>query len=594
MEKSNSTSIRAITSRKSFLSIAPSEETKKLVCEYYEAQGLTPRFVTNCIKYCGLLFERNPKDILLVANKVQRKIAAILGNNVAILSDAETAARQFVTLKEVFLMLTQKGVPCYMFNRPALINKFHYTKSAIKRIENKIDFPKILANQEKYVDSLKEILGELYSPTYVEHLGRISQVIKLGTAYVHDDMQSELVNIFGGKRVVINQPVNCKMTIHMYGRCGVFGYAVEDKDNIPSQLQRKLINNGYTDIAVVNHGLWGGDDAFINHNIIHDAQTMKTGDIVVIYMEHFSTPELAKFQELGLHYLDCTKKFHEREESRWAFFDRPGHANRQGYDVLSDIILDKLIGTEFKCKDIMPSVLSRGVEGEYIKLYLKNDDEDPFLLDLHRYLEEINKKYPINKNIKCGAIIMNCNPFTFGHRYLIDYASQKVERLFIFVVEEDKSFFKFKDRFTLVQKGTQDLKNVIVLPSREFMISAYTFPEYFNKDYVQNIEIDVTRDLQVFCMHIAPGLNITVRFAGEEPIDMITKSYNDNMRRILPQYSIEFVEIPRLQVSNEGVVSASKVRRFLEEAKYEELKKYVPPTTYEYLMENYADKKEML
>ena len=86
--------------------------------------------------------------------------------------------------------------------------------------------------------------------------------------------------------------------------------------------------------------------------------------------------------------------------------------------------------------------------------------------------------------------------------------------MFVFVLEEDKSFFKFVDRFEMVKRGTSDLENVIVLPSREFMISAMTFPEYFMKDYTQTKEIDVTQDLSIFGEYIAPKLNITVRFAG--------------------------------------------------------------------------------
>ena len=63
---------------------------------------------------------------------------------------------------------------------------------------------------------------------------------------------------------------------------------------------------------------------------------------------------------------------------------------------------------------------------------------------------------------------MNCNPFTLGHRYLIEQASEKVDHLYVFVVEEDKSFFPFSDRIGLVKKGTADLKNITVKPSGKY------------------------------------------------------------------------------------------------------------------------------
>ncbi|MBQ9442198.1 MAG: [Selenomonadaceae bacterium] len=77
---------------------------------------------------------------------------------------------------------------------------------------------------------------------------------------------------------------------------------------------------------------------------------------------------------------------------------------------------------------------------------------------------------------------MNCNPFTLGHEYLIEYASKKVKKLYIFVVEEDKSEFKFADRFELVKRGVKKFSNVEVLPSGKFIISQQTFSGYFNKE----------------------------------------------------------------------------------------------------------------
>ncbi len=140
----------------------------------------------------------------------------------------------------------------------------------------------------------------------------------------------------------------------------------------------------------------------------------------------------------------------------------------------------------------------------------------------------------------------------------------------------------------MVKKGTEDLGNIVVAPSGKFIISAYTFPEYFMKDYVKEKNFDVSMDVETFCKYIAPPLNIRKRFAGEEPFDPVTKNYNENMRRILPEYNMEFVEIPRYALDSERVVNATRVRELLSRKSFDELKEYVPDSTYQVLMKKYC------
>jgi [citrate (pro-3S)-lyase] ligase len=126
-----------------------------------------------------------------------------------------------------------------------------------------------------------------------------------------------------------------------------------------------------------------------------------------------------------------------------------------------------------------------------------------------------------------------------------------------------------------------------VLPSGKFIISSLTFTDYFNKSEMQDRVIDLSNDVTLFAEEIAPTLGITVRFAGEEPLDNITRQYNDAMKRILPQHGIEFCVIPRKEA--EGVpISASRVRKLLEEKSFAEIAKIVPETTLAYLQEKYG------
>jgi len=54
------------------------------------------------------------------------------------------------------------------------------------------------------------------------------------------------------------------------------------------------------------------------------------------------------------------------------------------------------------------------------------------------------------------------------------------------------------------------------------------------------------------------------------------------MKRILPEYGCDVVEIPRLE-KDDGAVSASRVRKFLKEGNFEEIRKIVPEATFKYL-----------
>jgi len=206
-------------------------------------------------------------------------------------------------------------------------------------------------------------------------------------------------------------------------------------------------------------------------------------------------------------------------------------------------------------------------------------------------LQDIEHMKIYAKKGKNGAIVMNCNPFTNGHLYLIEQAASQVDNLYIFVVSEDKSKFLFEDRIRLVKEGVKDrFNNVTVLPSGKLILSAGTFPEYFIKENVSgDVSIDTTFDLELFAKYIAPVLNIVVRFAGEEPFDVVTRQYNRDMRRVLPRYGIEFVEIPRKKEGNE-VISASRVRALLEEGAFDKIKEVVPEVTYCYLLEKFKCK----
>ena len=184
-----------------------------------------------------------------------------------------------------------------------------------------------------------------------------------------------------------------------------------------------------------------------------------------------------------------------------------------------------------------------------------------------------------------GCIVMNCNPFTLGHRYLVESASRMVEHLFVIVVREDRSAFSYQERKAMVTAGTADFKNVTVCDGSEYAISNTTFPTYFLKRLSDATDTQILLDLDLFRRHIAPALGAEVRFVGTEPTDELTRRYNELMMESLGKDHV--VQIPRLE--NGGVaVSASRVRRAMESNSLKEAAQLVPPTTLPYIIAHLA------
>ena len=184
-----------------------------------------------------------------------------------------------------------------------------------------------------------------------------------------------------------------------------------------------------------------------------------------------------------------------------------------------------------------------------------------------------------------GAAVMNCNPFTKGHRYLIETAARECQQLYVFVLSEDKSEFSFKDRMEMVKLGTADLTNVTVLPTGPYLISSATFPTYFLKDRDQATQVQCLLDIEIFCKYFMPRFSIDRRYVGTEPLSPMTDQYNQALVNHLPAKGIELRQIPRLE-SGSTPISASAVRAALKAGSTDLLKQYLPQTSYEYLKTN--------
>jgi [citrate (pro-3S)-lyase] ligase len=193
-------------------------------------------------------------------------------------------------------------------------------------------------------------------------------------------------------------------------------------------------------------------------------------------------------------------------------------------------------------------------------------------------LHELKLQYNISNNKK-AAVIINANPMTLGHVYLIETAAKENKEVLVFVVSEDLSSFPFKDRIAIIKEALSHLDNVTILPTLSYLVSKITFPKYFLKED-QLIQSEQTLvDVLVYKQFYKKIFNIETRYLGEEPYSYNTSKYN----QVLKDYLNSHIKIiPRKEMNNKAI-SASLVRKLIKANKLEKIKEYVPLATYKYL-----------
>lgn len=412
---------------------------------------------------------------------------------------------------------------------------------------------------------------------YIKEPSGILEVLTPRRSYIgvdgarhFEDYEGKYLNIMNGHRRTLWQPNNFKRTIYVLGDCRTFGIGVRDEGTLASQLQ-KLLNQHAPEESfnVENYGftLAGMD---YQEEILNILKTLplRAGDVVA---------------GIGDNIVSYNKELEVRPYKHGELFFDDLHFTEAAYGLIAEGLLGTLKEHDF-FRDLLqeeqaPAQLSKGN-------YPLSKAQ---LLELEEYKQKLTKlyaDYPKAKDL-VGAIVMNCNPFTLGHRYLIETCAQKCDMLIVFVVQEDKSYFPFADRIRLVREGCSDLENVCVVGSGKFILSSLTFSEYFNKSEMQDRLVDSSEDVTLFVNEIVPAANIKVRFAGTEPFDTVTNQYNRTLDRILSQHGIRFEEVPRLE-KHGAAISASRVRQLAEERDWDAVQEFVPDTTLLYLRERFS------
>ena len=194
------------------------------------------------------------------------------------------------------------------------------------------------------------------------------------------------------------------------------------------------------------------------------------------------------------------------------------------------------------------------------------------------------------KTASVAAIVVNCNPFTNGHKFLIEKAASENEVVYLFVVEEDLSAFPFSVRWELIRKGIGHLKNVVMVRGGMYIVSGTIFPAYFLKNEMVSdvLQKQAELDVKTFANYVVPVLGIKKRYVGTENFCKTTEAYNLAMKTILPSFGVEVVEITRkantmLADDSPNYISASKVREAIKMDKLEEVLDFLPDATREFL-----------
>ncbi|MDR0378975.1 MAG: adenylyltransferase/cytidyltransferase family protein [Candidatus Accumulibacter sp.] len=464
----------------------------------------------------------------------------------------------------------------------------HLSKNEKFILENGLRHSSILMNVDKPISAISEYIHD--AEGLYEVLSPPKSYIRTDGARRFFDQQRRYVNIENGHRITLGQPEMPKRSIWFVGGCNFFGVGSRDVGTIPSFLQMLL--NKYASehvFAVHNYGYYLWDvDVSGEALAIMNSLPINPGDIV-FGARHIPIAAIANGSAHG-------ERPHDFGELFWDW----GHCTENANALLAQIIFDTLSEHNFFAEEARKaseiSVIPKPAQNVSDNIPENYGLSSEQLESLETYKSGLSGFYRQQFEAQppqcahtpvVGSIVMNCNPFTLGHRYLIEQASAKVDLLVVFVVQEDKSFFPFQDRIDLVYKGIEDLQNVAIVGSGNFIISTMTFSEYFNKAELQDVIVDSSNDVTLFAKEIAPAMHISVRFAGSEPFDRVTKQYNDTLSVILPRYGIRFEELPRLERDGEAI-SASRVRELLTRRDWDAIARLVPKTTFDYLREKFG------
>ena len=423
---------------------------------------------------------------------------------------------------------------------------------------------------------VKRVLGRDYSKEFILSRNDMSgTILKNGICYLADSDNPYCKASNGLRYTAYKDNMDFYSKINVFGSCIVYGAVVDDYNTIPSLLQKRLNNDDYK-YEVFNYGARAID--FYDNYRTASSLKIKENDIFIFVV---SPDERKKLESIGIKKIHkFAEVFNNDKKLKDYFMGEPVHCNAEANEAISNYIYNFLSKKLIKSDNLKDS--------KVVKHYSKHEANEEYmssgLKDYLNYLKTIDRKTSLN-----GAVMINGNPFTYGHYHLIKYASSRVDTLYVFIVREDKSYFKYDDRLQMAINNCKELKNVVVTGSGTVFGTAMTFPSYYQRDSKQEVRLDASLDVELFSEYVAPTLNITKRFVGDEPNDYITNQYNMLLKEKLGDYGIDLTIIPRYE--KEGrIISAKSVRNAIEKNDKKTVKELVPFETYLIIEKKYMKK----
>ena len=400
--------------------------------------------------------------------------------------------------------------------------------------------------------------GELYTKEYAEEVGKHNFLLESNDIYTRlKDTSGPYFNVVDGDRVTLEQPEDAERTIWFFGPCFMIGAFVEDKYTIETILQQRLNREGYR-FKVVNCG------CFESHyqEMVHITSTpMRAGDILVMHVEN------RPFE--GTESIDLTELLVQNKVPNDWLLDLPLHCNHKVNKIYADDLFDRMV---------RDGVLNDDGDGSEKRTMLSRAlAVNSLYLDLH-----FNDFHP-KEGERIGTVGMHGNPFTLGHRYLIETASKQVDKLFVLLIEDELGIFSYAERFAMAVEGTRDLPNVRIVSGGPFQATRNVFREYFVKVQPTDMRESATADALIYTEIIGPRLGISCRFFGDERHNPKMQFFNDLMLDLLPKYGIDAIEIPRAKTHGQSI-SASAARKAAAEGDRETLLQHIPETTVKYFI----------
>lgn len=382
--------------------------------------------------------------------------------------------------------------------------------------------------------------------------------------FCFDNYNSLSMNVSDGIRM--EGETEKRNNILFFGNSTMFGYYVNDDETISSYLREyELENYSIYNCATNNETLVNLYNRIINFSI-------KEGDIVIV-----GCAPCILHESMDLFPVIKTKEYFSKSHQKENFIDL-AHYTAYCHQNIAKIIFNKLNGLfeRFSSED------KYNVE-ELVKEYQKELD---------------NKNIVVDESTTIGASVMSCNPFTVGHRYLVETGSRMFDVFVVFLMQEGMNLiFDKKDCSNLVRIGVSDLTNVIVVDMPKMFSYQAFWPEY-NDLMLRHSKNFVGLNTYKLLDVVRQGfnkMNIGHFICGIETDDNVTRQHITQAKYLFGQRDINVICIPRKKMTN-GIksISGTKCRELLQNQQYDELDGVLQIEVINYIVENKLKIKEPL